>query len=139
MSGEPCEVAPTDMGCFIAGPATQMQVITGIFRARLLESKEEAIGFLKETEKRGLVHNTIFDKGNEFSVFVCNYCGCHCSVLYPPKLFHVIGAIQSNYAPKWENELCTKCENCMKKCSNDAIYHRFPMESDSSDEQMVLK
>ncbi len=139
LSGEPCEVAPAEMGCFVAGPAAQMQIMMGIHGARLFKDKEEAIEFLKETEKRGLVHNTVFDKGNESSVFVCNCCGCHCGVLYPPKLFHTIGAIQSNYAPKWNNELCTKCEICMKKCPNEAIYHRFPIETDSSDEQMVLK
>ena len=26
----------------------------------------------------------------------------------------------------------------MKKCPNEAIYHRFPIEPDLSDEQMVL-
>jgi len=139
LTGEPCEVAPASMGCFVAGPGAHMMVIGGIHGARLLKSKEEAIEFLKETEKRGLVHNTVFDKGNESSFFVCNCCGCHCGVLYPPKLFHEIGALQSNYSPKWNNELCTKCEICMKKCPNDAIYHRFPTEPDSSDEQMVLK
>lgn len=139
LSGEPCEVAPASMGCFIAGPGAHMQVIAGIHGARLLKSKEEAIEFLKETEKRGLVHNTVFDKGNDSSFFVCNCCGCHCGVLYPPKLFHEIGAIQSNYSPIWNNDLCVKCEICMKKCPNDAIYHRFPVETDSSDEGMVLK
>ncbi|MFW9785567.1 MAG: 4Fe-4S binding protein [Candidatus Heimdallarchaeota archaeon] len=138
LSGEHCEKAPASMGCFIAGPAALMQVNAGIHGARLM-NKEEAIEFLKETEKRGLVHNTVFDKGMESSNFVCNCCGCCCGVLYPPKLFNEIGALQSNYAPKWDNELCTKCEICMKKCPNDAIYHRFPIESDSSDEQMVLK
>lgn len=138
LSGEPCEVAPAELGCFIAGPAGQMMVDEGIRGAKLL-NKEEAIEFLKETEKRGLVHNAIFDKGYESSVFFCNCCGCHCGALFPAKIFHEKGAYPSNYTPKFNNELCTKCETCMRKCPNEAIYHRFAVEPDSSDEQMVLK
>ena len=137
LSGEPCEVAPAEMGCFIAGAAAKMMIDAGVRGAKLL-NKDEAIEFLKETEKRGLVHNTVFDKGNESSMFVCNCCGCHCGVLFPPKLF--LGASNpSNYSPKMNNELCTKCETCMRKCPQEAIYHKFPMESDSSDERMVVR
>ena len=138
LSGEPCEVAPAEMGCFIAGPAGQMMFDGGIRGARVL-NKEEAIDFIKETEKRGLVHNAVFDKGYESSMFICNCCGCHCGVLHPPKIFREEAANPSNYSPKWNNELCTKCEICMKKCPQEAIYHQFPLESDSSDEQMVLR
>ncbi|MCK4285865.1 MAG: 4Fe-4S binding protein [Candidatus Lokiarchaeota archaeon] len=138
LTGEPCEIAPAEMGCFIAGPGAQMMVDGGILGARYL-NKEEAIEFIKETEKRGLVHNTVYDEGNESSMFVCNCCGCHCGVLYPPKLFNERGAYQSNYSPKFNNELCTKCETCMRKCPQEAIYHKFPIEPDLSDEQMVLR
>ncbi|MFW9894743.1 MAG: ATP-binding protein [Candidatus Thorarchaeota archaeon] len=138
LSGEPCEVAPAEMGCFIAGPAGEMMFNAGIRGAKLL-TKEEAIEFIKETEKRGLVHNTVFDKGYESSMFICNCCGCHCGVLHPPKMFREQALNPSNYAPKLNDELCTKCEICMKKCPQEAIYHKFPFESDSSDEHMVLR
>jgi Pyruvate/2-oxoacid:ferredoxin oxidoreductase delta subunit len=138
MTGEPCDVAPAALGCIVAGPATKMMVDGGIHGARLL-NKEEAIEFLKETEKRGLVHNAIFDKGLESSNFFCNCCKCHCGALYPAKLFHDIGVYQSNYTPQINNELCTKCETCMRKCPKEAIYHQFPLKPDSSDESMVLK
>ncbi len=71
LSGEPCKVAPSEMGCFIAGPASQTVIDGGIRGARLL-NKDEAIEFLKETEKRGLVHNAVFDKGAQSSIFFCN-------------------------------------------------------------------
>jgi len=138
LSGEPCEVAPAELGCFVAGPAGKMMVDEGIRGAKLL-NKEEAIEFLKETEKKGLIHNAIFDEGNESSVFFCNCCSCHCGALFPAKIFHSKGVYPSNYSPKFNIELCTKCETCMRKCPNDAIYHRFPVEADSSDEQMVLR
>ena len=136
LSGEPCKVAPAEMGCFVAGPGSQMMIDGGIRGARHL-TKSEAIEFLKETEKRGLVHNAIFDKGDQSSVYFCNCCGCHCGVLKAD--FHERGTYQSNYTPKWNNDLCTKCETCMKKCPQEAIYHKFPVKADSSDEMMVLR
>ena len=136
LSGEPCEVAPSEMGCFIAGAAsTMMAQMPG---ARLL-NKEEAIEFIKETERRGLVHNAIEDQGYESSQFFCNCCSCHCGALFPAKQFHTKGASPSNYAPQINVEICNKCEICLKKCPNDAIYHRWPQESDSSDEMMVVR
>lgn len=138
LTGEPCDVAPAALGCLVAGPAGKMMVDGRVHGARLL-NKEEAIEFLKETEKRGLVHNAIFDKGYESSNFFCNCCKCHCGALYPAKLFHEIGVHQSNYAPQFNNDLCKKCETCMRKCPKEAIYHKFPLKSDSSDEKMILK
>ena len=138
LTGEPCEVAPAALGCLVAGPAGKMMVDGRVHGAKLL-NKEEAIEFLRETEKRGLVHNAIFDKGYESSNFFCNCCTCHCGALYPAKLFHEIGVYQSNYEPQFNNDLCTKCETCMRKCPKEAIYHKFPLKSDSSDEKMILK
>ena len=138
LSGEPCEVAPSSMGCLVAGPAGQMMFDQGIRGGKML-TKEEAIEFLKETEKRGLVHNAIFDQGYESSNFFCNCCSCHCGALFPAKLFHRKGVYESNYNPKFNNELCTKCETCMRKCPKEAIYHHFPLKPDLSDDFMVLK
>lgn len=137
MSGEPCEVAPAEMGCFIGGVGTDMmkEYVPG---TRLM-NKEEAIKFLKETEKAGLVHNAVWDKGNESSIFICNCCSCHCGALFPAKKFHVRGVHPSNYQPKFDMELCVKCETCIKKCPKEAIFHKWPLKSDSSDEQIILR
>lgn len=136
MTGEPCEVAPSEMGCFIAGPASNM--MASVPGSRVL-NKQEAIEFIKETEKKGLVHNGINDQGYESSSFVCNCCGCHCGALYPANKFGIKGAQPSNFQPVWNDDLCTKCEICMKKCPNGAIYHKWPMATDKSDEKMVLR
>ena len=142
LSGEPCKVAPAEMGCFIAGVGAQTMIQEGIVGARKL-NKQEAIDFIKETEKAGLVHNAIWDKGNESSVFICNCCGCHCGIMYPSNILHLsekqYSIQQSNFAPKFNTDLCVKCETCVKKCPVGAIYHRWPLESDSSDEKMVLR
>lgn len=134
-TGEPCEVAPAEMGCFVTGAGAEMLIKQG---ARRL-NKEEAIDFIKETEKAGLVHNTVFDTGKETSIFVCNCCSCHCGALYPAKIYHYRGVNQSNFAPEFDMELCTKCEICMNKCPNEAIYHILPNKPDSSDEKMKLR
>ena len=141
LSGEPCEVAHSDMGCFIVGLGAQRAMMDTAGARRL--TKEEAIEFIKETEKAGLVHNTIWDKGHESSHFICNCCSCHCGALLPSKLMGLKesdSAIQaSNFAPKFNMDLCVKCETCLRKCPMGAIYHKWPQESDSSDEQMVLR
>ena len=138
LSGEPCKVAPAAMGCFMVGIGAQNAVQQQVSGVRQM-NKEEAIEFLKETEKAGLVHNAIYDKGNESSLFVCNCCGCHCGAIFPAKQLNLIGVHPSNYAPKFDNELCSRCETCIKKCPNDAIYHKWPLETDSSDERIVLR
>ena len=129
LSGEPCEIAPAEIGCFMAGPASQLMVDRGLRGARNL-NKEEAIEFIKDTEKRGLVHNAVFDRGSESSVFICNCCSCHCGSIYPAKILSKRGTHQSNYSPIFNNELCTKCETCIKKCPMDAIFHHQAIESD---------
>ncbi|MHA2393203.1 MAG: 4Fe-4S binding protein [Promethearchaeota archaeon] len=134
-TGEPCEVAPAEMGCFVTGIGAEMLIQQGAKRL----NKEEAIDFIKETEKAGLVHNTIFDTGKETSIFICNCCSCHCGALLPAKMYHYRGVNQSNFAPEFDSELCTKCEVCMKKCPNEAIYHLLPNKPDASDERMKLR
>ena len=136
LTGEPCDCAPASMGCFLVGIAAK-GVEQMCDDAQIL-TKEEAIQFLKDTEKAGLVHNTTVGS-EEMGVFICNCCSCHCGALYPARLIHVKGASTSNYAPKINMELCVKCETCMKKCPSEAIYHKWPIEPDSSDEQMVVK
>ncbi len=136
LTGEPCECAPAEMGCFLVGLAAQ-------FAPQMCEdarvmTKEEAIQFLKDTEKAGLVHNTA-SGSSEDSMFICNCCSCHCGALYPARLMHVKGSSQSNYKPIINMELCVKCETCMRKCPSEAIYHKWPKESDSSDEEMVIR
>jgi ferredoxin len=59
--------------------------------------------------------------------------------LYPAKLYHYRGANQSNFAPEFDMELCTKCEKCLNKCPNEAIYHLLPNKPDSSDERMKIR
>ncbi|MFW9823645.1 MAG: indolepyruvate ferredoxin oxidoreductase subunit alpha [Candidatus Thorarchaeota archaeon] len=134
-TGEPCEVAPAEMGCFLTGDAAKRQIAYG---AKKL-TKEEAIEFIRKTEKAGLVHNTVADTSKDTSEWICNCCSCHCGVLLPAKIYKYKGVNQTNFAPEFVMDLCTKCEICMEKCPNEAIYHIWPSKPDSSDEEMKIR
>lgn len=118
LDGAPCKVAPAAMGCFIAGPSAQALINLG-FGKQL--TKEEAIEYIKKTEKAGLVHNASNDSSDH--IFVCNCCSCHCGALVPMKRFHLPHVRRSNFAPIQNHELCIKCEICLKKCPMEAISH----------------
>ncbi len=120
MSGEPCERAPSEMGCFAAGVGA-LGIANMGWGTSL--SKEEAIEYLKSTEKAGLVHLTSNSKGGEHLLFICNCCPCHCGALMPTKDLGYKTVVPSNFKPRFDVELCVECEKCIKKCPMDAITH----------------
>ncbi|TFG05099.1 MAG: hypothetical protein EU536_03025 [Promethearchaeota archaeon] len=136
LNGEPCSLAKAEDGCFIAGIGAQYIADTGMGR---LLNKQEAIEYLKKTEKAGLVHNTTYCSGLESSMFICNCCPCHCGVLGPTRQFGLPLTKKSNFEPVIDNDLCVKCETCVKKCPMDAIYHQFPLHPDSSDDKIIVR
>ncbi len=134
-TGEPCKLAPATLGCFLAGPVAEQAILGGAPAM----NKEQAIEFLKKTEKAGLVHNCVADSSPDSSVVICNCCSCHCGSLIAAKEHKIVGVYPSNYIPKFNNDLCKKCELCMKKCPVGAIYHHLPDEQNKSDEHMFLR
>ncbi|MFX0012302.1 MAG: 4Fe-4S binding protein, partial [Candidatus Hermodarchaeota archaeon] len=70
---------------------------------------------------------------------ICNCCSCHCGVLLPAKKYDYKGVVETNFVPEFNMELCTKCETCMNKCQNGAIYHLWPSKPDLSDERMKVR
>ncbi|MFX0133084.1 MAG: ATP-binding protein [Candidatus Hodarchaeota archaeon] len=125
LTGKPCRV-PSEMGCFAVGLLAKAFADMGIGRAL---TKEEAIEFIKETEKEGLVHNVTAATVSD-NMIICNCCNCHCGALLPMKKFQIKSVRQSNFAPKNDPELCVLCENCLKICPVEAISH-------SSDDKMI--
>jgi Pyruvate/2-oxoacid:ferredoxin oxidoreductase delta subunit len=133
-AGEPCKVAPAEMGCFLAGEGAQ----SSIERGAPMLSKEEAIEYLKKTEKAGLIHSCVADSSIESTLFICNCCSCHCGALVAAKEHKYYATLVSNYTPKINDDLCTKCEICLNKCPMGVIFHKLPNEPDSSDEHMFI-
>ena len=120
ISGEPCELAPSEMGCFVTGKGATALANYGWGKAL---NKEEAIDYLKKTEKAGLVHTTSNSKGGEHLMFICNCCPCHCGALHPVKLSDYKTVTPSNFRPEIDQEICVECETCMKKCPMEVISH----------------
>ncbi|MHA1385227.1 MAG: 4Fe-4S binding protein [Candidatus Helarchaeota archaeon] len=118
VSGEPCEIASSDLGCFVTGGGARAIAEFGWGKAL---TKEEAIEYLKKTEKAGLVHCTSNSKGGEHLGFICNCCPCHCGALHPTKVLQFKTVTPSNFQPKVNSELCIPCAVCRKKCPMNAI------------------
>lgn len=134
LTGEPCKLASSELGCFLTGSVAQLAIKGG---AKAL-TKDEAIEFIKKTEKAGLVHNCVADNSAESGMVICNCCSCHCGALISAREHKKVGTVASNYNPRFINELCTKCELCLQKCPMGAIYHHFPNKEDKSDEYMYI-
>lgn len=136
LAGDPCERSSPDLGCIAAGIVAEQLLNMGIGRKI---DKKEAIEILKKAEKRGLVHNGTNSTGPETFMLICNCCPDCCALLNPTKKFGVPGVEKSNFIPEINSELCTKCETCINKCPMGAIYHRWPLESDESDEKIIIQ
>ncbi len=118
MNSDPCKRAPASMGCLAAGPAAPMLAANGYAKAL---TKQEALEFLKKTEKAGLVHNTSNSTGGEHLMFICNCCPCHCGVMKGVVNWKAKVLSVSNYEPQINAEVCEECGTCMKKCPMGAI------------------
>ncbi len=136
LDGEPCKVAPAELGCFLAGPSALKLINDGVANQM---NKEEALEFLKKVEKAGMIHNRIADKGIESTTVICNCCGCHCGSIHPIKIARHYNDQRSNYLPKFDNDVCKHCDLCRKKCQMSAINHHLPNETDKSDEYMYVR
>lgn len=135
-AGEPCKLTKAgEFGCLACGMTAQALAAMGIGRSI---TKEEAIAHVRGAEKAGLIHNGPNTSGSQAYVLICNCCPCHCGLLSSTVKHGVpAGVTASNYRPVVNNELCTKCEICIKKCPMEAIFHRWPVNADSSDERIV--
>jgi NAD-dependent dihydropyrimidine dehydrogenase PreA subunit len=88
---------------------------------------EEALERLEDVHKRGWVSSMFFkDICGQRSYAICNCCPCCCVGLridrevrpllqYPIRQF-----VSSGYVAKINEELCTGCQACKKKCPFDA-------------------
>jgi NAD-dependent dihydropyrimidine dehydrogenase PreA subunit len=91
--------------------------------------REEAMALLAKLEKLGHVHLafygfTMFADAPQFTG-TCNCCSCCCGILHGPKLagldISTKGPQKSNYRAVINEEQCTACGACIKRCPVDAI------------------
>ncbi len=83
-------------------------------------SKEEALAFLDEAEKLGLVHtvrNVVKGVG-----YVCNCCGCCCGLLRGITDWGIENSVaHANYYAEINHEECVGCGTCSERCQVHAI------------------
>jgi ferredoxin len=91
--------------------------------------REEAMALMAKLEKQGHVHLafygfTMFAAAPQF-MGTCNCCSCCCGILHGPKLASLDtsteGPQKSNYRAVIDEEKCTACGACIKRCPVDAI------------------
>jgi NAD-dependent dihydropyrimidine dehydrogenase PreA subunit len=82
-------------------------------------TKEECLEIINRAEREGLV----LQPGNSLQPFcICLCCGCCCGVLTSAKKYRKPAElIAHNFYAKVEEELCTGCMLCVKRCQMDAV------------------
>lgn len=115
--GEACE-HPIEDTCIQIGPEADYYVRTG--RARKVTRKEVEEILLK-AEQEGLVHEIFNNEGVNQSSFICNCCGCSCSVLRRASLMRCTDYSRSNFVAKVDSEKCVACGACVEVCNTNAL------------------
>jgi len=113
--GEKCRVVGEEIElCIFFGEGSYLE--RG--RGRVI-SKDECLALLDKAEDKGLV----IQPGNSLQAFcICLCCGCCCGVLTSAKKFDKpAGLFATNYYAEIDNEKCTGCGICIKRCQMDAI------------------
>jgi len=83
-------------------------------------SKEEALAFLDESERIGLVHTV--SNVMEGLFYVCNCCGCCCGILRGINEWGIENSVaQANYFSVINVDECTSCGLCIDRCQVHAI------------------
>ena len=83
-------------------------------------TKDECMEIINRAEREGLV----LQPGNSLQPFcICLCCGCCCGVLTSAKKYEKPAElIAHNFYAKVEEELCTSCSICVKRCQMEAIH-----------------
>ena len=134
LAGEPCKRTDENF-CVTTGVLAMHVLSQGVGRK---VDRNELLEIMKKAEKSGLVHETM--NAQETSTFICNCCPCCCGFLKSVKEQKNYGAItKANFLPRTNEELCNKCEDCVKICPMEARYHHWPHADDLSDDKIMLR
>jgi len=83
-------------------------------------SREEALAFLDEAERIGLVH-TVSNVAKGIN-YVCNCCGCCCGILRGITEFGIDHSVaHANYYAAVDADSCSGCGLCQERCQVHAV------------------
>jgi Pyruvate/2-oxoacid:ferredoxin oxidoreductase delta subunit len=100
---------------------------------------DEAIQILEKAEKAGLVH--IANNQSDKHSFICNCCPDCCGFLsLYNKLKFLKGAVaKSNFLPRIDQTLCSKCKKCVTICPVNAAFIKYGAKEDLSDAKVIIR
>jgi Na+-translocating ferredoxin:NAD+ oxidoreductase subunit B len=113
--GDTCKIAGDEIEvCIVFGEGSYLERN----RARII-SRDECLAILDRAEDKGLV----IQPGNSLQAFcICLCCGCCCGVLTSAKKFEKPAELfATNYYAVIDEERCSGCGICIKRCQMDAI------------------
>jgi ferredoxin len=83
-------------------------------------TREETERILKQCAEAGLVHG--MSNQQEKPDTICNCCSCCCMWFEAVKrMKHSVGLVPSNYHVRVEQQTCTGCGLCVKRCPMEAL------------------
>ncbi len=117
--GKACD-APQDI-CMTFNSAARSLIKHGHARE---VSKAECRDLLQKAWDHHLVQ---FGENNRTGVnFICNCCGCCCEALLAIQRFGITRTIHSNFILSINNEKCTGCGKCLRRCPVKALSRSGP-------------
>lgn len=121
--GHQCEKgAPLEI-CMSLGLPAEYLVRRGFARQISLQ---EGQALLDRAEELGLVH--VVDNVRKAPAFLCNCCGCCCGLLSGYHQGFPRAVAPSNFVAHLDQERCTGCAKCLRRCNIGAIGLRFGRE-----------
>jgi ferredoxin len=116
MVGRSCKTTNLRKACFIISESMAEQYIEmGIGQPA---TKEEILSTLEKAEAAGLVLQPLNSKQPDG---ICCCCGDCCGILSTVKTFpRPVDYYASNYYAQVDPQLCTGCEDCIRRCQLDA-------------------
>lgn len=80
---------------------------------------EEAVAYVTEAGKKGLVHLT--ENVRDKAFVLCNCCSCCCMVLKSVQRGEIHSLMSSKYQPAYNMSECIQCGSCARICPVQAI------------------
>ncbi len=115
--GEGTGDKPEDL-CIIVGDTAESCIRTDKIR-RI--TKDEAWHILRESEKKGYVHQVTNMDGPDKIFAICNCNVQTCYALRTSQLYNTPNFSRSNYVAKVDKEKCVACGQCVEKCPANAV------------------
>lgn len=115
--GHKCQTTDLRETCILfPAVTTSIARLGGPFRAI---SKDETLKLFQQFEKEGLV---IQPSNSQAPTIVCNCCGDCCAVLRMAKMYPKPAALfATNYYAEVDNQSCSGCGVCLKRCQMEAL------------------